>query len=863
MNAKKLLSTVLALVMAWSTLTLLAPMATAESEESASTTKTVYSQNFDSLTESTNDAAVLSAIGWSQIERTATTYGSAIVPDGEGKVLRLTTGGSGTRSFTVIEDDALKNDYVITYDFKYANSGGTAGETAQFMGYNDVTNATGTWHVQPRLGGNFLNGYRLDNGTWGVTNMTQNSQYISGTDVIGVWYTLRIEVSFDHGVSVYMKPRTDTETDWTQWGYTSVYDASMKTVSKTLDNFLSGAIGFRMGVVVDVYLDNIRIEAQCANSPVSEWDFENVTMDAIDSTNVASAMNWTANSVYAPSTTTAAITADPADGTNDCLRLYNHGAAETCTFKILSHSDLTSGFTLECDFYYEFNLSNETSKGLVFMGYGEGGNENNTWHVQPRLNGHFLNGFKTTSWTILTDPAWNTNGAIGEWYSIQIVMDPTTCNVTAKAKLKADTTDWSNITGSTYTNAMKADAANVTNFNSGAVYLKVRAGISVLLDNLTVTNTSGTTLYAWDDGINSVNVADALQWTESANYNASTATAAIVADPTDSANSCLEIHNGGTAQACTFKVDDHEDLKMGFTLEYDFYYSGYTNSAEAAEFTGHSEDTSTWHVQPRPNTYLIHGIKTSGNSWDTSAKGDTTWAGETGKWYTVQIVMNPNVDAVEAEDAYGVTTRMKPRGTTEWTTIAYYSQSQKSVATALGENYFKSGCIYLKVRAGITVLLDNVTVTYTGASWSAPCVYGYQAATMKKEVAGGTTVTVTTNALRLIGVIDQYVYENAREVGFKVMLVKTDNTRAVFTQKCRYVYNQLTYDSNVVTAGSLVGGGKYLYALRVNNLPAEALTWTVTPYYVDKTTGNTVWGTPKTFAYTSPNSSTTQTLPTT
>ncbi|MBQ9086950.1 MAG: hypothetical protein IJY47_07160 [Clostridia bacterium] len=251
---KKLLSMILAIFMLLGTFTALVTTASAA-------TNTSVSKTWDFENVSGEDSALLEALGWTAQSSAGTLKAS--VTDG---VLRLQNPTKTREDLLVCDNVALRDGFTLQYDFMYSEAtdlpasvswndksytqyNGKADESAHFSG-DSGTGDNNTWHVQPRMNGDFLNSPK--NSSW-IDTSKMYSRYAS--TVFGQWFTLRIEFSTDYGVCTYLKPR-ESET-WTKTDYYSA--ETLATAKDSSTNFISRYLRLVIRGLVDVQLDNISL----------------------------------------------------------------------------------------------------------------------------------------------------------------------------------------------------------------------------------------------------------------------------------------------------------------------------------------------------------------------------------------------------------------------------------------------------------------------------------------------------------------------------------------------------------------------------------------------------------------------------
>ena len=254
---KKFLSLILATIFVLSSATMLVGSVSAATSADISKTWT-----FDdaSLVGKTN-ASLLSAVGWSTVP---SSYPSDLKVSLHNGGLRLQNAKGSRLDLLAYTHEGLKEGYTIEYDFAYMyktnlpaavgsytqyNSKGD--ESAHFSGSKD-TGDSATWFVQPRINGNLLNSPKTDGGSWIDTSKLQNNY---ASNVLGQWFTMRIDFSPERGVSVFVKPRGAVN-----WSRTDSYSADTLAKAKsTASSFVTQYLRMSLRGYVDVCLDNISI----------------------------------------------------------------------------------------------------------------------------------------------------------------------------------------------------------------------------------------------------------------------------------------------------------------------------------------------------------------------------------------------------------------------------------------------------------------------------------------------------------------------------------------------------------------------------------------------------------------------------
>ena len=220
--------------------------------------------NFDDSTISgKTDAGLISAIGWSSVTSNFPNGLRASISNG---ALRLQNSTGTPLNLLVYNNVGLKEGYVIEYDFMYSTKSNLpsaagsytqynskADESAHFAGSRDTGDAA-TWFMQPRINGNLLNSPKTTSGSWiDTSKLTQN--YAAAANVLGRWYTVRIEFSPEKGVTAFVKLKgTDA------WSRTDCYtDSTLAAAKSNCASFVTQYLRMCVRGYVDVCLDNISV----------------------------------------------------------------------------------------------------------------------------------------------------------------------------------------------------------------------------------------------------------------------------------------------------------------------------------------------------------------------------------------------------------------------------------------------------------------------------------------------------------------------------------------------------------------------------------------------------------------------------
>ncbi|MBQ9086713.1 MAG: hypothetical protein IJY47_05960 [Clostridia bacterium] len=263
---KKILSTVLALVMVLATFTMLVPTASAAESRAQKT----WSWDFeDASLEGLNLTNIEEKLGWqlktpNVLVDEVETHGFASVEAvSGGSALRLKrdawtgTNNSDANSLALqlCQDGSLAAGFTIEYDFYYPES--SAGDFSTTYNADNETNCgefvgnslnggdAGTWHVQLQMKGTQRNGIRSN--TW---NANTSGNWTTDTETRGKWYSAKIVMESESGMTIYTKAQSAAE--WTQ---VSSYESDFTSYTE------DGVIQFMVRRRIDIMIDNVKVTA--------------------------------------------------------------------------------------------------------------------------------------------------------------------------------------------------------------------------------------------------------------------------------------------------------------------------------------------------------------------------------------------------------------------------------------------------------------------------------------------------------------------------------------------------------------------------------------------------------------------------
>ena len=284
-----------------------------------------------------------------------------------------------------------------------------------------------------------------------------------------------------------------------------------------------------------------------------------------------------------------------------------------------------------------------------------------------------------------------------------------------------------------------------------------------------------------------------------------------------------------------FILVENDVAKNGYVIEYDVMADRtiYTDSGVASFHSAPGDFTQKlgrqgWISQLRWNGGVLSGRYANSDGWGGATSDADIGTNNThlpshsfGTFATAGLKLA--VKAVFDPVAGTVTTYVQNITSTEkvaWTDEHKVSQSNVLTDTD-AEKALWTNCIRLIIYQGIEVSIDNIKITSLEKT---PNVYGYQVS------------TANAANIRLLGVIDNDIFTKAEKVGFRVTMTKVNGGESANKDiDCEYVYSSITqWGADTPTqAAEMLYGASHIYALHVNGI-TEAVTITVTPYYVDE-----------------------------
>ena len=223
-----------------------------------------WSFDEESLTKK-NDEKLMEALRFGTAQETYPDHLKLSVVNG---ALRLQNTTDARADLLICNDEKLMEGFTLEYDFRYANQTAlpsAVGSTTrynsidsaalEFTGGNEATDAA-TWHVQPRINGDFLNSPKTNGNTWvDITKMKPT--YELAQNVLGKWFTVRIVFSPESGVDAFIKEKGAED-----WVRTDSYSPETLETAKTdCRNFVSDYLRLMVHRFVDVFVDNVTISA--------------------------------------------------------------------------------------------------------------------------------------------------------------------------------------------------------------------------------------------------------------------------------------------------------------------------------------------------------------------------------------------------------------------------------------------------------------------------------------------------------------------------------------------------------------------------------------------------------------------------
>ena len=532
-------------------------------------------------------------------------------------------------------------------------------------------------------------------------------------------------------------------------------------------------------------------------------------------------------------------------------------------YVILTDDRLLNGYTLEYDMTYIENHSSADAPDNAVSFHAHGGPGNQGYVSQIRWNGGVISGVNTSTGT---SGGWGTPGTTGSTAGTggsanaastefkkalgleeSATFDKKTGIIDKLMHVKVDF-DKANRSIKTYVNDVLVASGTPTeaadSYFTNTLRLVVAPAIVAKIDNIKVTTMGASPEVLMNETFDSSEllsadteeaILEALDWERT------------VEDTTPSngmrpkcENNALILGRPSTGHESLILVEDSVDSKNGFVVEYDFEFIQTTGAGTGGNgIAFHSAKTGAhpkhgWTSQFRWGRNVLSGACDTG--WVAgNYNNDTTYNESHIQTITrTSGAMNGFRVAVKAvfDPQNGYVTTYAKIYTGEALTWSEADAVQKSPYLGGLESLF-DGTVRLTIDGKMLVYLDNIKVT---ALEKTPNVYGYQVS--------------TDNAanIRLLGVIDNDIFTKAEKVGFRVTMTKAGDVTATKDIDCEYVYSSITqWGADTPTqAADMLFGASHIYALHVNGID-EAVTITVTPYYVDE--GVTYFGDAATIEY--------------
>ena len=301
----------------------------------------------------------------------------------------------------------------------------------------------------------------------------------------------------------------------------------------------------------------------------------------------------------------------------------------------------------------------------------------------------------------------------------------------------------------------------------------------------------------------------------------------------------VEIEDGKLILGRTNKKNsDQEELvlvendiaKNGYVIEYDVMVdASYYDDSAVTSFHSAPGDFSKysgrqgWISQFRYNGQVLSGREENTTHWGGTSGADANTllatascvsGNFTGMKLAVKAVFDP-VGGTVTTYVQNITSTAKVAWTDGHKVSTSGILNDADVEKALWTKYIR-----LVIYNGVEMSIDNIKITSLEKT---PNVYGYQVS------------TANAANIRLLGVIDNDIFTKAEKVGFRVTMTKAGDVTATKNIDCEYVYSSITqWGADTPTqAAEMLYGASHIYALHVNGI-TEAVTITVTPYYVDE-----------------------------
>ena len=390
----------------------------------ATTPKTetiVYQNDFDDTAlASKTGSSLMNALYWKVMDGVAwhSAYPAETLTIQDGAVAltgRSTTDSNAVSNFRVAKDEALLNDYTVTFKMKYQNSSRIKGDIGlTIMGNDGGHSYDNTWLLQLRMNGDVINGGRTS--SWYGTNngvVALEATNYAGTPVDGAtyaacdqWYTVTLNVSKTKGNIVTVKNADGVYT------YVDGQTAAEITERQTnsLDSYNQYLRFFIFGGV-DVLIDDLSVVAYEEPAVSTLLYSEDFTMEnTTDNNAILTEIGWTRGDNSGENVLSIVDGRLVANGV---------GASVRSSFDVLSNVSIpfAEKLVLKYDYEYLEVVSGKESEAVGFWtGASNGGIDGLSVHHRP--NGNTLAGARYTGYYSEDEPNKNS------WYDIKMQVAP-------------------------------------------------------------------------------------------------------------------------------------------------------------------------------------------------------------------------------------------------------------------------------------------------------------------------------------------------------------------------------------------------------------------------------------------------------
>ena len=863
---KKILSAVLALVMVAATFTMLVPTATAAEETPASTLvySTDFEYDFGEGVKTSSDKGAIALKSGMHFQTIASGTTVEVANDaGDNHALHIQTGTTetGGSCMMMVEEEALIDGFEMYADVKLVTPADS--NALHIAGHHNSVHST--WNVVYRGGteARFLNGLKYTgvdgNGdpkaVW-VTHYTTNDY------AYGSWYTLHIVMDPTQGVTFRAKA-----TNGGQWSEAVTYgNDALANLSKST-NYLSGIIGIHVNdtkadASTDVYLDNISVYTNKKQVVVYENDFNDAALAAKTDADLMQALNWRYtdsvgwHSSYEP----GLLSID-----SGALKMLGTTTPSGFGFQMKA-KELVGGYTVSFRMKQIQCTTASGDSGLTFGGNDQGTNREGSWMLQLRNNGGVVNGGRYL------------NGENYAWYGVDVANKDVyvTKDNESGVKGRADgqwftvTFHVSNELGNRVSIRRDSDGAYTYRDRQNATeraycpeayneYLRIVGYNSTdfIIDDLKivaykdVTESKTTTVY--ENGFDVADSTDqaAIMSTNEWTLLESNMIGEVARNSVSIQDGRLVVNNavaGGSGQTSFVMVNDERlPFAENIVLEYDFEFLDVLKNTETATYSEEAAGFWTGDVTGRGGL-VVHtrpvGKVLAGANYD----------GWKDYKYHITNMMSPKATATSTSGQENVTVgsrfsvRVELSDKEMYVYIKDYNldrdwDAYKDLAAVTHFGSVTQGKMlldqYLRFVCynGLSVAIDNVKVTAenVGAKF-----YGYQY----------TELTGNARDIRLIGLINSDMRQDASAVGYKVTMTKVDGSATATKEiSCNYVYSSITdWGDGITQPGQMVNCATNIYALHITGVNA-AVEIEVTPFYDLEEGATRVYGTTSSFTF--------------